>query len=302
MWQNGANSPNSKSNKSQDPVDSSVEETESIDLLQNLNNQNQSDIDLVHNKNPTQELQLILSSDSESDERNRHLHFEKDSMLGPKIKEPDSVNSHRRSKIKNIFGNYVSISDEEGDEDEENGEENEIEREEKFESPQIHNALEDSNDYQTIDNVKKKTSLDLSVNDKNSNVISSESINYSPIRLHSDNSSQNDTNLKHKSIQVDESENDRSIDCSDPKAPIENNEQTHYLNEREKYLSQNNSISKKIDSKSTHEHRNSTKVQKANHLALLSNPPPSIDSVIKSHQHCLTFLSSLSLDKPNERY
>ena len=151
--QNGANSPNSKSNKSQDPVDSSVEETESIDLLQNLNNQNQSDIDLVHNKNPTQELQLILSSDSESDKRNSHLHFEKDSMLGPKIKEPDSVNSHRRSKIKNIFGNYVSISDEEGDEDEENGEENEIEREENFESPQIDNALEGSNNYETINNV-----------------------------------------------------------------------------------------------------------------------------------------------------
>ena len=177
-----------------------------------------------------------------------------------------------------------------------------MEAEEELKLPQSDKALKGSNNNKIVDIVKKRASLDISLNDKNSNVISSESMNYSPIRFHSDNSSQKDTNLKDKSIQVDDSEKDRTSDSSDPKAPIKNNELTHDLNEREKYNCQNNSISKKIDPKSKHEHGNSTKVQKANHPELLSNPPPSIDSVIKSHQGCLTFLSSLSLDKPNERY
>ena len=318
---------------------SSIEDVESINLLHSLENPNQSYIAIQHNGSPTQELNLVLSSSaSDSEKKCSYVNldeFGKINSLDGRAKPLGDYISTRHSKEKNIFGNYRFLSDEDDDErDSTPDNANIISNSEREPSGRgKYTSFEEKDDNRTTNTCTNNTNLRLSIHEESHTISTSKLDDKSYLSLiQIDECDEKGNNLIDESIQSTNDKDDQNhldrtasqdsgfaigkmrlivvSENNDPQTPSKRmqdsiNDKTDYTNvfsKQEESLKAENILSKKIDQNYLRNSRNTPKFPNSHKQTILLDPAPKLDSFVKDHDKCLSFLSSLSLDEPNKRY
>ena len=292
----------------QNAFQSSDESFNTRNLESNLNCQNRVSVTSRQNYNPTQELKLILSSDSELDEQSSKHETKNASVHKTKIH--NALNNLQSSKTKNVFGNYVSLS-----EDEEDDEFKSTSGREKLALDGVNEpsysrnftSFGESNDKQEVNNSRKEPHPFLSENNGSSKLITSKLVQNSSACFQGANGKEKGSCLTNKSIQVQNSEDDTTTSDISFKEDAKNNGlmrllSSHTEEEKEAYLDKEHSSSKCTDPMNPHGTKGSLNKKKPFQPSLLSGSFPSLTSFVKIKECSMTFLASLSLEDANNRY
>ena len=322
--QDNINCSSSEKYRSRHSLESSNEEFNSINLLQDLAKPSQSCIAIQHNGSPTQELNLILSSDSDEKSSSLDLDkFENRNIVAGRTNPSHSRSPKRHSKEKNIFGNYRYLSDEDDHQiDSTLGNENLVSNPERDPSGcRIHKSFEEFNDKTTTKTSINQTNQRLDINKENHNITTSKLVDESSASLiQTYDYDEKSNNLTDKSTQVTNAKGDKNYlrlsDSQDFGIAIAKNEliatsQNHdhskmyngyVLRKPEESLKTDDIVSKNADQNNLRNSIKTSKLPNSNKQSILLDCVPTLDAFVIDQENTLSFLSSLSLDEPNKRY
>ena len=295
----------SNNSNQQNTLQSSCERVNTRNLESDLKSQNRFSLTSRKNDNPTQELKLILSSDSESDEKSSKL--ETKNAPVHKLEIHSAMNILQSSKTKNIFGNYISLSEDEEDDEFKSSCRGKLALDEENEPCYSRNftCFDDSNDKQELNDSRKEHHPGLTEISDSSKLIKSKLVPNSSTCFQGANSTEKASCLTDKSIQVENLEDDTSTSDISFEKDIKKNGLMRLLSshteDKETYLNKEHSSSKYTDHNDPHRTKGSLNKKKTFQASLLLSSFPSLTSFVEIHECSMTFLASLSLDEANNR-